>query len=31
MYPFLEDEDISAALHYATLLANDQDMPIERA
>ena len=31
MYPYLEDEDITAALHYATLLANDQDLPIERA
>lgn len=31
LYPYLEDEDITAALHYATLLANDQDLPIERA
>lgn len=31
LYPFLEDEDITAALNYATLLANDQDLPIERA
>lgn len=28
MYPYLEDEDISAALHYATLLANDRELPI---
>lgn len=31
MYPYLEDEDITAALNFATLLANDQDLPIERA
>lgn len=31
MYPYLEDEDITAALNYAMLLANDQDLPIERA
>jgi uncharacterized protein (DUF433 family) len=31
LYPYLEDEDITAALHYVTLLANDQDVPIERA
>jgi len=31
MYPYLEDEDISAALHYATLLANDRELPIGRA
>ena len=31
MYPYLEDEDITAALNYATLLTNDQDLPIERA
>ena len=30
MYPYLEDEDITAALNYAMLLANDQDLPIER-
>jgi len=31
MYPYLEDEDITAALHFATMLASDQDLPIERA
>lgn len=31
MYPYLEDEDISAALNYATLLANDRELPIGRA
>jgi uncharacterized protein (DUF433 family) len=31
MYPYLEDEDITAALNYAILLANDHDLPIERA
>ena len=31
MYPYLEDEDITAALNYAMLLTNDQDLPIERA
>ncbi|HMQ75112.1 MAG TPA: DUF433 domain-containing protein [Flavobacteriales bacterium] len=31
MYPYLEDEDITAVLNYAMLLANDQDLPIERA
>ncbi len=31
MYPYLEDEDITAALEYATSLLNDQDIPIERA
>jgi uncharacterized protein (DUF433 family) len=31
MYPYLQDEDISAALHFATMLANDQDVPIRRA
>lgn len=28
LYPYLEDEDISAALRFATMLANDQDVPI---
>jgi uncharacterized protein (DUF433 family) len=31
LYPYLEDADITAALQYATLLANDQDVPFERA
>lgn len=31
MYPYLEDEDITAALNYAMMLSNDQDLPIERA
>lgn len=31
LYPYLEDADITAALNYATLLANDQDVPFERA
>lgn len=31
VYPYLEDEDITAALNYAILLANDHDLPIERA
>ncbi|HRO98702.1 MAG TPA: DUF433 domain-containing protein [Flavobacteriales bacterium] len=31
MYPYLEDEDITAALNYAMMLTNDQDLPIERA
>lgn len=31
LYPYLEDADITAALHYATMLANDQDVPLERA
>lgn len=31
LYPYLEDEDITAALHYASLLTNDQDVPIGRA
>lgn len=31
LYPYLEDADLTAALNYATLLANDQDLPIERA
>jgi uncharacterized protein (DUF433 family) len=31
LYSYLEDEDITAALNYASLLANDQDLPIERA
>ena len=30
LYPYLEDEDISAALRFATMLANDQDVPIGR-
>lgn len=31
LYPYLEDADITAALNYATLLANDQEVPFERA
>jgi uncharacterized protein (DUF433 family) len=31
MYPYLEEEDITAALNYAMMLTNDQDLPIERA
>jgi len=31
LYPYLEDEDIKAALHYATWLASDQELPIKRA
>ncbi len=31
LYPYLQDEDITAALDYATKLLNDQDIPIERA
>lgn len=30
-YPYLEDEDITAVLLYASLLANDQVVPIQRA
>ncbi len=31
LYPYLEDADLTAALNYATLLANDQNVPFERA
>lgn len=31
LYPYLEDTDLTAALNYATLLANDQDVLFERA
>lgn len=31
LYPYLEDEDITAVLQFATMLANDQDLPIGRA
>ena len=31
LYPYLEDDDITAALHYATWLASDQELPIKRA
>lgn len=31
LYSYLEDADITAALNYATLLANDRNVPFERA
>lgn len=31
LYPYLEDADLTSALNYATLLANDQNVPFERA
>ncbi|MBS1936986.1 MAG: DUF433 domain-containing protein [Bacteroidetes bacterium] len=31
LYPYWEDADLTAALNYATLLANDQNVPFERA
>jgi len=31
LYPYLEDEDITAALDFATRLTGDKDLPIERA
>ena len=31
LYPYLEDEDITQSLRYAKWMADDKDLPIQRA